>query len=231
MANSKGYQVYLKNYLLPVTPNKIEIKIGNNNSTATLINEGTINILKSPGLKEITVECELPQTERPYAQYKSGFKTPDYFIKAFDKMKTSKSPFQFIVTRDMPNGSSLPNTNIKVSLEDYKVTEDATKGIDYVVKLTLKQWKDYSTKTINIVLQQEELPQAKVTESRDSETSPEPETAQTYTVVSGDCLCKIAKNFYGDESKYTVIYEANKDIIGSNPNLIYPGQVFTIPAA
>ena len=49
-----------------------------------------------------------------------------------------------------------------------------------------------------------------------------------YTVVKGDCLWNIAKKFYGDGSKYTVIYNANRGII-NNPSLIYPGQVLTIP--
>ena len=52
----------------------------------------------------------------------------------------------------------------------------------------------------------------------------------TYTVVRGDNLSKIAKNQYGDTSKWRVIYEANKDII-SNPNQIWPGQTLVIPAA
>ena len=39
----------------------------------------------------------------------------------------------------------------------------------------------------------------------------------------------IAKKFYGKGGDYTKIYNANKGTIGSNPNLIYPGQVFTIP--
>ena len=52
---------------------------------------------------------------------------------------------------------------------------------------------------------------------------------KTYTVVSGDCLWNIAKKFYGDGSQYTKIYNANKGVIGSNPNLIRAGQVFTIP--
>lgn len=32
-----------------------------------------------------------------------------------------------------------------------------------------------------------------------------------------------------ENGEYTKIYNANKGTIGSNPNLIYPGQVFTIP--
>lgn len=52
--------------------------------------------------------------------------------------------------------------------------------------------------------------------------------AESYTVQSGDYLKKIAKQIYGDASKWEAIYEANKDSI-KNPNLIYEGQVFTIP--
>ena len=52
----------------------------------------------------------------------------------------------------------------------------------------------------------------------------------TYTVVKGDCLWNIAKRFYGNGAKYTLIYNANKGII-KNPSLIYPGQVLTIPVA
>ena len=50
----------------------------------------------------------------------------------------------------------------------------------------------------------------------------------TYTVKSGDSLSKIAKHVYGDASKWHRIYDANKDKI-KNPDLIYPGQEFTIP--
>ena len=63
-------------------------------------------------------------------------------------------------------------------------------------------------------------------------SSPSKSTAQrTYTVKKGDCLWNIAKRFYGSGAKYTVIYNANRGVIGGNPNLIYPGQVLTIPAA
>ena len=62
------------------------------------------------------------------------------------------------------------------------------------------------------------------------EPAPTPEPEGTYTVVRGDSLWKIAKTLYGSGAKWRVIYEANKDSI-KNPNLIWPGQVFVIPAA
>ncbi len=54
------------------------------------------------------------------------------------------------------------------------------------------------------------------------------QVGRTYTVVSGDSLSKIAQREYGDASKWREIYEANRDKI-QDPDLIYPGQVLTIP--
>lgn len=52
-------------------------------------------------------------------------------------------------------------------------------------------------------------------------------STQSYTVKKGDTLWAIAKRYYGDGSKYTKIATASGI---KNPNLIYPGQVLTIPA-
>jgi nucleoid-associated protein YgaU len=54
--------------------------------------------------------------------------------------------------------------------------------------------------------------------------------AQYYTVVKGDNLSKISKQYYGDPNKYNKIFEANKPMLKS-PDLIYPGQVLRIPPA
>ena len=57
------------------------------------------------------------------------------------------------------------------------------------------------------------------------------ETASTfYTVQKGDSLSKIAKDHYGDASKYPQIFEANKPML-KDPDKIYPGQVLRIPPA
>ena len=62
-----------------------------------------------------------------------------------------------------------------------------------------------------------------------SVASPEPESpSQYHRVVSGDTLSKIAKQYYGDTSKYPEIFEANKPML-KDPDKIYPGQVLRIP--
>ena len=55
---------------------------------------------------------------------------------------------------------------------------------------------------------------------------PAPEPARTYTVVSGDTLWAISERFYGDGNQYQRIADASGI---ENPDLIYPGQVLTIP--
>ncbi len=44
-----------------------------------------------------------------------------------------------------------------------------------------------------------------------------------YTVEDGDCLWQIAEDLLGDGMRWHEIYELNSDIIGNNPDLIYPG--------
>jgi nucleoid-associated protein YgaU len=51
-----------------------------------------------------------------------------------------------------------------------------------------------------------------------------------YTVQKGDTLWGIAERHYGSGTKWPLIYSANTGTVGPNPNLIYPGQVLTIPA-
>ena len=52
--------------------------------------------------------------------------------------------------------------------------------------------------------------------------------AETYTVVSGDTLGKIAKHYYGNASEYMKIFNANKDQL-TNPDMIKVGQVLKVP--
>ena len=50
-----------------------------------------------------------------------------------------------------------------------------------------------------------------------------------HVVAAGDTLSAISKKYYDDANQYMKIYEANKDVIGSDPNMIKPGQELVIP--
>ena len=52
---------------------------------------------------------------------------------------------------------------------------------------------------------------------------------ETYTVVEGDTLSKIAEKIYGNSEKFQKLYDANKEAIGPDPDKIKVGQELTIP--
>ncbi len=52
---------------------------------------------------------------------------------------------------------------------------------------------------------------------------------QYYEIEKGDSLWKVAEKFYGDGSKYKMIFEENREVI-KDPDLIFPGQKIRIPA-
>lgn len=226
-----SYNCYLFGEKMPQTPAKLSVKIKGKNSTVTLLNEGEINFLKYPGLTEITLPLVFPML--------TAGKRPDYYLTLLERAKTQRTTTQLIMTRATPSGGLLFDTNIKVSVEDYTIEENATNGLDVSVEVKLKQYRDYSTKTVTIsstvthndtkdtTTKKTTTTQKTAVVKQTRETTNAPST-KTYTVKKGDTLWGIAKKYYGNGAKYTQIYNANKGKI-KNPNLIYVGQVFTIP--
>lgn len=222
-----AYRFYLDGAQLPVTPGKLELKIKNQNKTLTLINEGEVNVLRDAGLTEISFEARLPQQKYPFS---SGSTDASNYLERFERIKTQKKNVRFIVTRTGPGGKLSFDTNMKVSLEDYSVIENADEGFDVLVAVKLKQYRDYGVKTVKV---QEQKP-AQVTTQRPAESTPK---GAVHKVVAGDCLWNIAQKYLGDGSRYKEVYELNKSVIDKgnmgtgNPSFtIYPGQEFRLPA-
>ncbi len=222
-----AYTMYLDGVLMPITPSKVKVKINNQNETLTLINGEEINILKAAGLTDVSFDLLLPQVSYPFTN--GGAQSADYYLSLFERLKTSKQPFQWILNRSMPSGKRLFYSNLTVGMEDYQITDDAEEGFDISVTVSLKQYRHYGTKTVTIqpATTQTTTPTATV-EQPQRETTKAPKQS-TYTVKSGDCLWNIAKKYLGDGSRYNEIYNLNKDKI-TNPNLIYAGQVLTLPS-
>ncbi len=223
------YEIFIKDIQLPIAPAKIQQKIPSRNKTLNLINEGEVSILKKQGLKDITFKILLPNVEYNFAQYtNNNFENADWYLKLFKSLKAEKEVFQLKINRVFPNGEVIYDDDVKVTLEDYSVTDDASEGFDAVVDLKFKEYKPFITKKCVILTSDDETKlEVSLQNVRETSSSPEPQkTPKKYTVVSGDTLWKIAKSFYGNGSKYTTIATANSI---SNPNVIKVGQVLTIP--
>ncbi|MBE5981538.1 MAG: LysM peptidoglycan-binding domain-containing protein [Paenibacillaceae bacterium] len=221
-----AYEVYIDDMLLPLPPEKIPIKYGGQNKTVTLINGEEINMIRPPGLAEISIDIVIPQMDYPCAIWDGSIDNAEDFLERLKELKEGGRSFEFIVIRDGPGSDSFFDTNMDVTLEDYKVSDDVKEGLDLVVSLSMKEYINYGTKIMNFVIVDEQpVPTAPQSEQ---ERQGEPPAEKTYTVTKGDCLWIIAKKQLGNGSRWQEIYNLNKDKI-SNSNLIYPGQVFNLP--
>lgn len=222
-----AYKMYLAGALMPITPSKVTVKINNQNKTMTLINGEEINILKAAALSDVSFELLLPQVSYPFTN--GGAQSASYYISLFERLKNSKEPFQWILNRQRPAGGMFFYTNLTVGMENYELVDDAGAGFDVKVKVSLKQYRAYGTKTVKLKPAPTPAEKPKATVQSAPRPAPSAPKKSTYTVKSGDCLWNIAKKYLGDGSRYNEIYNLNKDKI-KNPNLIYPNQVLTLPS-
>lgn len=230
------YEFYLDDLLLPVAPESVDTKISNQNKTVTLINEGEINLLKSPGLTEISFTAFIPGVKYPWARYQrisaSQIWHPIKYLNKLEELKNSLEPFTFLIFREWHGKTDKDfKTNIRVTLESYTIKEAAKNGEDIMVDIKLKQYKPFGTKTITI--KQET---AEAASEREAPSNP----PKSYTVDYGDTLGGIAQKTMGDGTKWPKIYELNKAAIedaavkaghesAMNGNIIVPGTVIKIP--
>lgn len=86
------YEFYMDGVRLPVTPSALTIKTANQNKTINLINEGQVNVLKTPGLSKISFSALLPNREYPFACYPNGYQPAQYYMSKLEALKTACKP-------------------------------------------------------------------------------------------------------------------------------------------
>lgn len=202
-------------FMLPVNPESFAFTEKHNNTSVNVNSIGEVNLLGKRDLKTGTISSHFPKRDRNYAN-NSGRQAPYTYINKLLSWKSSGKPIQLIIT-----GTKI---NFQVTIETLKYGEQDGTG-DVYYDLTLKEYRAVEIKKTKL----KETKKKKTTKKKSKPKRPAAKKkTKTYTVKSGDCLWNIAKKFYGNGAQYTKIYNANRGKI-KNPNLIYPGQVLTIP--
>ncbi|WP_331487778.1 LysM peptidoglycan-binding domain-containing protein [Anaerocolumna sp. AGMB13025] len=211
-------------YRLPTNPEEIEVSSTQAINKFEVLKLGQIAVPTHMELKQYSFECEFPLQWYSYVETKKTkedsaknnsnedpiFKSANFYIKLFSKWQENLIPVRFIAGRVIKNDNLHDDSiNIKVLIEDLSIKERAGEEGDKYISFKLLEYRDFDR------IKQD-----------DNKTNPK--NKGTYVVQSGDSLWAIAKKYYGNGSKYTKIYNANKDKI-KNPSLIYPGQKLVIP--
>lgn len=220
-ATNTNYQMWItgnaeaEKLRIPVLPQKFNVSIGSKNSSVDVVGLGEIVIKQSRPAYQFQFSSFFPVTSFPGVSV-GQLSPPLTCVEKIKKWIESKKPVHLIIT------------DIKVdsfcTIERFNYYEEGGDVGTIHYDLTLKEYREVTVRQVKVDTETETAT-VEPTETRvDNSTPP-----KTYTVKKGDCLWNIAKAMCGSGTDYSKIYEANKGTIGSNPNLIYPGQVLTIP--
>lgn len=222
------YYMFMDTMQIPIPPESMLTKIKNKNKVIELINSGEINILKAAGLTEISFKMLLPNQSYPFnhSLLNQSARASTY-LDQLEKFKTSKKPFQFIVVRMTDGGELLSMTNIKMTLEEYSIDEDAKEGYDFYANVTLKQYKEWGAKKIETKTGSDGKTTGTITKTRETTGKTTPDSI---IAKKGDTLQTICKKYVvpaaiGLASQMSMVKALNKIAI---PAVLAAGQVIKL---
>lgn len=209
-------EIWLKqgetSFRFAVLPSGYEVTSESNNTQVVVNSLGEINLLGKRKLKNISFSSFFPEQKYSFCEY-TTFPAPKESVKLIEKIKNNG------VLRLTMTGTPI---HMDCTIENFVWGEnDGTKDINFTlefkeyrkIKVKSKKKKEKAAKKFIPVATRRAAKEVKST---------------TYTVAKGDNLCKIAKNLTGSSANWQAVYNQNKGVIGSNPNLLYPGQRLVI---
>lgn len=201
---------------IPVLPEKLEVSSPGKNDKTVTLGLGEVLLLRAKGLRSVTWDSFFPAHAAPYST--QSVPNPVEAVRAIQAARDALKPIRFLLT----GGDLDINTDMGVESFHYEERYGEVGDLYYSIQLT--EWKSYAPRRLELPLKPED---PAILEASRRAGAPEP--PKTYTVVKGDSLWAVARRSYGSGDGWTKIYAANRAAIGPNPNLIYPGQVLTIP--
>lgn len=212
------FEFWLKNedenaeLMLPVSPASYEDDNSMEIETVRTTNVGDINISTHKKLSTMTLKSFFPGQDYDFAK---KVMEPMEYANKIKGWIDKKSVIRLVIT---DGATSKVNRTYLIESIILSETDETNGDLDY--SLTLREFRKIEvSKVVEIKTVGESVPRGTVKSTLN---------VNSYTVVSGDSLSRIARKVYGNAAKWPSIYAANKTLI-KNPNIIYVGQVLVIP--
>lgn len=217
--SSENYEIWItynsnkKRLQIPVLPEEIRITYPDKDDKVYVYELGEATIKNHPGAFVMKWNSFFP-AYRCQGSIKKP-KQPKHCVEFLKKAMKLKTPVKIIFT----GGPMKINSLCTIKFDEKEVGGD--KGtIHYSIVVT--EFKKPKIRKIKIKGK-------KAKYKNNSKRNSNRIKPSRYVVKKGDCLWNIAKKYYGKGSDCTLIYNANKKVIGSNRNLIYAGQILVLP--
>ena len=207
------HNVYMQ---LPVNPETIDYASPYGLNTVSIASLGEVATPGERGLKTVKFSSFFPRDYNPtYCEYED-FPKPWDWVEQIEAWRDDRRNIRLIIA-----GTPI---SIPVFVDSFDLApEKAGAPGDIYYSISLTEYRPIKAKQIV------ESASTGVNSTAGQRPATEKTTPKSRTVKSGDSLWKIAKEIYGDGAQYKKIYEANKAVIGKDPNLIKPGQKLVIP--
>lgn len=201
---------------IPINPEQIESTRNADNTDMKIIGIGPATRKGSPGLKSFTIESFFPGTKSYFYTGSSPKTCIDFINKIWESDNTNNTVAK-ITTIGLPN-----EINMYFVIDEFNCTNKAGEEEDVYYSLKIKEYKPYGVRKIKKTTTSSTA-RANTNTAKSSSSSSK---TNTYTVKKGDCLWNISKACCGNGANWKKLYNLNKKIIGSNPNLIKPRTGF-----
>ena len=204
----------------PINPEKITCRTGNKLETFDVIKLGTIALPRGRVPTVFSFEGFFPGEARKKDPKVKSWRHPKEIVGILSAWRNQNVKLRFLVTETPINHD--------VYFDGDGSFQHEWKGGygDCWFSIRLIEARD-----LIVLADGEKVGTSRVgtsTATKPASSRPTPPTPKTYTVRSGDNLWIIAKKLLGDGSRWREIYNKNRNVIGPDPNKIYPGQVLRI---
>lgn len=205
-----------RSMILPLNPQEIVAQTGARTETISVIELGEIRLPRGVVPARLSWEGIFPGEARRNMPFIRNWRPPAELLDILQAWRNSSTRVRLLVT-----GTPL---NLDVYLESLEHRWSGGYGdcryqVEWVAARELRIYTDAEWQA--------------AAGASGAVTAPPPRPAPpppaTYQVRPGDSLWAIAKRALGDGSRWREIYEANRDAIGPDPNVIQVGVVLRIP--
>jgi hypothetical protein len=200
---------------LPVNPAEFTVTSPFGVHRISVAHLGEVTIPGERNLKDVSFETFFPRDYNPnYCEY-SGFMNPRKWVLQMETWRDTRESIRLLITGT--------NVSLPVLIETFDIKPERAGHVgDIYFSISCVEYKEPTVKKV-------EKKGNKVKAVSSIRSSTGKTSGKTYVVKKGDSLWAISKRTYGNGSDYQKIYQANKSVVGKNPNLIYPGQKLVLP--
>ncbi|WP_107838970.1 LysM peptidoglycan-binding domain-containing protein [Metasolibacillus meyeri] len=193
-------------FRIPVNPPELTYKLEADGEEFQVAKLGMVDVSKPMKLREFSFASFFPASETHYAE--TQFIEPKKYIEQVEKWMAEETVIRFVYV----GGSFAINEQVKIKSFEPK-QQFGTADVDYTI--SFKKHVPFGFKKMEIVKKPvaavkstDKKSAEKVVKKQASRESPKP-VPQTYSLVRGDSLWKIAQKYTGNGANYKALQTLN----------------------